>query len=73
MPPYISGPHDNDKVMIHDEIPSLGPMQIIIRFPSKPKSVVLQPEDTALPYTYENGRMMCTLPKLKIHEMIVIE
>jgi hypothetical protein len=68
-----SGPHDNDKVMVHDEIQPLGPLNIIIHFPSKPVKVFLQPENTALPYTYEHGKIMCTLPKLNIHEMIVIE
>lgn len=67
------GPHDNDRVMVHDEIPALGPLQITIRYPAAPWRVMLQPENTTLPYTYEGGKITCTLPKLEIHEMIIVE
>ncbi len=68
-----AGPHDNDKVLVFDEIPALGPLQISIRYPEKPKSVVLQPENRALNYTYEKGVIQCTLPTLEIQEMVVVE
>jgi hypothetical protein len=67
------GPHDNDKVLVFDEIPPLGPLQIRIRYPVKPKRVMLQPENKALYYTYEKGVIQCTLPSLEIHEMVVVE
>jgi len=67
------GPHDNDKVLVFDEIPPVGPLQIAIRYPSRPKSVMLQPENKALNYIYEKGMIKCTLPSLEIHEMVVIE
>jgi hypothetical protein len=68
-----AGPHDNDKVLVFDEIPALGPIQISIRYPAKPKRVMVQPENKVLDYTYEKGVIQCTLPLLKIHEMVVIE
>jgi hypothetical protein len=68
-----SGPHDNEKVMVHDEIPVLGPLKISLRYSGKPKRVTLQPENVTLSYTYENGIINCILPKLEIHEMVVIE
>ncbi len=68
-----AGPHDNEKVMVHDEIPSLGPLQIGIRTARKPAKVMLQPENKALPFTYRDGVIQCSLPVLKIHEMIVVE
>jgi hypothetical protein len=68
-----SGPHDNEKVMVHDEITPLGPLQVTIRSESKPASVMLQPENIILPYTFENGAIVCTVPKLAIHEMIVVQ
>jgi hypothetical protein len=33
------GPHDNDKIMVFDEIPALGPIQISLRYPAKPNRV----------------------------------
>jgi hypothetical protein len=68
-----AGPHDNDKVLVYDEIPALGPLQISIRFPSMPKRVMLQPENRALDFTYKNGLVRCSLPALEIHEMVVVE
>ena len=68
-----AGPHDNEKVMVHDEIPPLGPLKIGIRVDKKPSSVTLQPENKELPFTYRDGLVQCSLPKLKIHEIIVIE
>jgi hypothetical protein len=68
-----AGPHDNDKVLVFDEIPVLGPLRISIRYPAKPKSVMLQPENRALNYTYENGMIQCTVTSLEIQEMVVVE
>jgi hypothetical protein len=68
-----AGPHDNDKILVFDEIPALGPLQISIRYPAKPKRVMLQPENRVLKFTYEKGMVQCTLPSLEIHEMVVIE
>lgn len=67
------GPHDNMNVMVFDEIPVLGPLQINIRYPSKPDRVTLHPENRAMAFNYENGVIRCTLPRLEIHEMIVVE
>lgn len=68
-----SGPHDNEKIMVHDEITPLGPLQVTIKSDSKPGSVTLQPGNKKLPFTFENGMVKCTLPKLAIHEIIVVQ
>ena len=69
----VAGPHDNDKVMAFDEIPTVGPLKITLKLPSKPGKVMLQPENIPLAYTWAAGTFFCKLPLLKIHEMIVIE
>jgi hypothetical protein len=68
-----AGSHDNDKVLVSDEIPVLGPLQISIQYPAKPKKVVLQPENKALSFTYDMGIIHCIVPALEIHEMVVVE
>lgn len=68
-----AGPHDNEKVMVHDDIPPIGPLQITLRVPAKPKKVILQPENLQLPFTYREGAIQCTVPSLKIHEILVVE
>jgi hypothetical protein len=67
------GPHDNDKVLVFDEIPPLGPIEVSIRYPFKPKQLKLQPENKDLTFTYSNGTIQCSIPRLEIHEMIVVE
>jgi len=69
----VSGPHDNDRVLAFDEIPTIGPLDITLRLPASPKKVMLQPENVNLKYTYRDGLMKCELPALKIHEIIVVE
>jgi hypothetical protein len=68
-----SGSHENEKVMVHDEIPALGPLKISLRYPMKPKKVTLQPENIEVPYIFKDGKISCSIPKLEIHEMIVVE
>jgi hypothetical protein len=68
-----SGPHDNEKVMAFDEIPPVGPLQVTIQTPTRPKKVMLQPENIPLTYTYQDGLIQCSLPVLKIHEIIVVQ
>lgn len=67
------GPHDNDKVLVFDEITPLGPVGIRIQSPERPRGVTLQPENKPLSFTYENGIIRCSIPVLEIHEMIVVE
>ncbi len=67
------GPHDNSKVMVFDEIPVLGPLQVSIRYPLKPEKVTLQPENRSLSFSCGNGMIHCTIPELEIHEMIIVE
>lgn len=68
-----AGPHDNEKVMAFDEIPPVGPLQIEFQLKNAPNKVILQPENIPVQYTYREGKLNCSLPQLKIHEMIVVE
>ena len=68
-----SGPHSNDNVIVFDDIPSLGPLNVSIRSEEKPEKVILQPDGEELYYNYLNGKIVLTLPKLGIHDIIVVE
>ena len=68
-----AGPHDNEKVLVHDEIPPVGPLEITLNVPARPKKIMLQPENKPLSFTYREGAVQCSVPSLKIHEMIVVE
>ncbi len=68
-----AGPHDNEKVMVHDDIPVLGPLQITMKVSSKPSKVMLQPANIPLVYTYKKGAIHCSVPMLRIHNMVVVQ
>lgn len=68
-----AGPHNNSKVLVYDEIPVVGPLNISVKYPAKPHKVMLQPENKPLIYKYEQGKIRCKVDELNIHDMIVIE
>ncbi|MCE5252269.1 hypothetical protein LLG96_18870 [bacterium] len=67
------GDHENEKISVIDEIPPAGPLAVSIRYDRKPKSVTLVPGGKPIPYEYGNGRIKLTLPRLEIHDIIVVE
>jgi len=68
-----AGPHADVQSPIHDSIPALGPLEIAIRTPKKPKRVVLEPGSQPLSFKYRNGATHLTLPQLEIHSVIVLD
>jgi len=58
--------------IIEDIIP-LYNVTAEFRMPKKPARVYLAPEEEDLPFTWENGILRVTLPKLENHAMIVAE
>ncbi|MDG3007897.1 hypothetical protein [Paludisphaera mucosa] len=66
-----SGPHRTEPVF--DAIPPVGPLGVAIRVASRPAKVSLQPAGVDLPFTYEDGRIRLTVPKVDVHEIVVIE
>jgi hypothetical protein len=67
-----AGPHASEKINVFDEVPSVGPLSLTISCP-KPHQVILQPANKSVKYRYENGKIMFTLPKLEIHDIIEVE
>ena len=68
-----SGPHSDNTIHVFDEISRLGPLDITIRYPKKPKKVMLEPEGKKMKYKYSDGKIHIVLPRLSIHSVIVIE
>jgi hypothetical protein len=67
-----TGPHADPSVYVFDEVPPVGPLEIMLRTP-RPSSVRLEPAGEPLDYTHETGRVRLTLPRLDIHQVIVVE
>ena len=68
-----SGPHENEAIFIIDDIPPVGPLDVTIRQKKKPTSVTIEPGGRAPKYTYSGGTVRLTIPKLEIHDIIVVE
>ncbi len=67
-----AGQHAVKDIFSYDEIPALGPLTIRIKM-KRPASLMLQPENKALPFAYAKGEVVVKLPTLRIHSMIVAE
>ena len=68
-----SGPHNNKDVYVYDEIPPIGPLKIIIRGLSGVSKIIVEPGGNGLDYQIVDGEIHTVLPRLEIHQIIVVE
>ncbi len=68
-----AGPHGDPSVYIYDEVPPLGPLAITIRTGAAPTRILRQPAGEAMPFTFADGVVSLTLPRLEIHDILVVE
>jgi hypothetical protein len=67
----VAGPHQYEPIL--DSIPPIGPLDVTIRQQTKPVKVTLEPAGTALPFEYGGGEIHLTVPRVDIHEIIVVQ
>ncbi len=67
-----AGPHADDKVYTFDEIPKVGPLEISVRLPAKPRALTLEPGAEKLSWKWAKGEVKLTVPPLEIHRAIRI-
>ena len=68
-----SGPHENETIRVFDEIEPVGPLVLSIAHDRKPRNVTVQPGDRKPEYDYKNGIISLTLPRLEIHDIVIVE
>jgi len=68
-----AGPHDDNNIHVFDDIPGIGQLKIRIRSEKKPEKVVLQPADKLLPFKHRDGMVELKLPRLNIHDIIIMK
>lgn len=66
-----AGPHQTAPVV--DSIPPVGPLDVTIRQAAKPAKVTLEPAGIALPFEHRDGEIRITVPRVEIHEIIVVD
>ncbi|NLO82347.1 MAG: hypothetical protein GX094_04715 [Clostridiales bacterium] len=69
-----SGPHADENVYVYDEVPPVGPLYVSVRVGNrKPSRVTLEPYGRELPYIWEDECVKIVLPRLELHDIIVID
>ncbi len=65
-----SGPHRTESIV--ESIAPIGPLQVSIRLPKKPAKVTLEPSGQVPQSVWRDGQLTLTVPKLEIHQMVVV-
>lgn len=66
------GPHESEPIV--DSIAPVGPLEITIRSDKRrPSKVTLEPGGRPLAFAYAAGDIQVTVPKVDIHEILVVE
>lgn len=66
-----SGPHKTAPII--NSIAPVGPLEVLIRAEKRPEKVTLEPDGKALAFKYGKGAIRLTVPKVAIHEVVVVE
>jgi len=66
-----AGPHQHEPIL--DSIPPVGPLDVTIRHAARPTKVMLEPAGTPLSFEHRNGEIHATVPRVDIHEVLVVE
>lgn len=62
-----------DRYGFTDFIPPLEDIRLTIKTPARPKSVTWVPDGGTLDWSWTDGRLTVTVPKLKIHGVLIID
>lgn len=66
-----AGPHRSEPIL--DSIAPVGPLDVTIRQAAKPGKITLEPVGTILPFDHRDGETHLVVPRVDIHEVIVVE
>ena len=69
----VAGPHEVENVITYDEVPPLGPLDVIVRTARRPRRVSVEPGHKRPRFTYGKGELRLRLPRLELHDIIVVE
>jgi hypothetical protein len=66
-----SGPHQTEPILA--SIAPVGPLKVTIRQDSKPTRLTLEPGSRPLAFDYTAGLVQVIVPRVDIHEIVVVE
>lgn len=67
-----AGPHNSGNYRSYNDIPALGPLDIILRLDKPPVSIFLEPEHTLCEFTFDAGEVRLGIERLKIHTILSV-
>ncbi len=62
-----------DRYNFTDFLPAVGPIKVLLRVESRPKSVLWMPEGRPLKWSWKDGRLKAEIPTVHIHGVLVVE
>lgn len=68
-----SGAHWDSKKPLSDVIEPIGPIELALRPATRPGQITLQPGGQALSFIYQDGVARLTVPRVEIHNIVVVE
>jgi hypothetical protein len=68
-----AGPHGDGHVYVYDEVPPVGPLDVLVRLPKKPRRVTLEPGGRRVKTTWSKGELQLTVRRLELHDVVLIE
>jgi hypothetical protein len=68
-----AGPHADHNVHVFDEIPPVGPLIITIRSQERPQKITQHPTGADVPFTWDEGVVTLSLPRLEVHDVLMVE
>ena len=68
-----AGPHADPNVYVYDDVPPAGPLAITVRTGRRPRKVTLGPVGQTLEFRYSKGAIHLEIPRLEIHDILVVE
>jgi len=68
---FHAGPHQREPIL--DSIPPVGPLGVTIRQTARPTKMMLEPAGTPLYFEYHDGEIHLIVPRVDVHEVIVVE
>jgi len=69
----MTGNHANKAIHASDEISPLYNLNLRVKLPQKPNSIILQPENKPIPFAYKKGEAVFSINKLVIHSIVEIK
>jgi hypothetical protein len=68
-----SGRHWDSGQSLIDSIAPIGPLEVTLRAANKPVAMTLEPGGQAIAFEYRDGKARCTVPRLEVHAVIVVQ